>query len=93
MEQKIVAIAVAASALIAVGAQAHAAPLAEPAGLYHQAAAVIAPLGTEPGDQREVIAPPSDVDPQMTIRPPSSSARMPVIAPPELPGGRFGIER
>jgi len=25
--------------------------------------------------------------------PPTTGARMPVVAPPELPGGRFGIQR
>jgi hypothetical protein len=42
--------------------------------------------------QREVIAPPWDVDRGMTIKPPQSGARMPVIQP-DMPGDRYGIER
>jgi hypothetical protein len=90
MDQKIVTTTVAALALVATYGPATAAS----AGLFHTAAAVIAPAtGFAIADQREVIAPPSDIDPGMARTPPTTGARMPVVAPPELPGGRFGIQR
>jgi hypothetical protein len=90
MEQKIVTTAVAALALVVAYGNAG----AQPSGLFRTAAAVIAPAaGAEIADQREVISPPSDIDPHMAIKPPATGARMPVVAPPELPGSRFGIER
>jgi hypothetical protein len=62
--------------------------------LFHTAAAVVAPVtGFDIADQREIIAPRSDIDPDMARMPPTTGARMPVVAPPELPGGRFGIQR
>jgi hypothetical protein len=90
MDQRIVTTAIAALALAAACGTAH----AQPSAMYRSAAAVIAPAaGAGISDQREVIAPPSDVDPDMAIKPPATGARMPIIAPPELPGSRFGIER
>jgi hypothetical protein len=91
MDQKIAAIAVAISALAAAGAHANPARLADPAGLYHQVAAV--PLRPQNEDRREVIAPPSDVDRGMAIKPPLTGARMPIVASPEASNGRFGIQR
>jgi len=82
--------AVAALALVA----AYGTASATSPGLLHSAAAVIAPpTGMDIADQREIIAPPSDIDPGMARMPPATGARMPVIAPPEVPGNRFGIQR
>jgi hypothetical protein len=90
MEQRIVATAVAALALAAACGTTQ----AQSSGPVHRVAAVIASASTaDLADQREVIAPPSDVDPDMAIVPPATGARMPIIPPPEAPGGRFGIER
>jgi hypothetical protein len=90
MDQKIVATAVAALTFVAVYGIASAASTS----LLHAAAADIAPAtAIEVADQREIIAPPPDIDPGMTKMPPATGARMPVIAPPEVPGGRFGIQR
>jgi hypothetical protein len=90
MDQKIVATAAAALALVAVYGIANAAS----PSLLHAAAADIAPAtAIEVADQREIIAPPSDIDPGMAKMPPAAGVRMPVITPPEVPGGRFGIQR
>jgi ABC-type amino acid transport substrate-binding protein len=90
MEKRIVVTAAAALALAAGCGTA----LAQPSALYRTAAAVIAPAPTaDVGGRGEVIPPPANVDPDMAITPPQSGARMPIIAPPEVPGGRFGIER
>jgi len=87
MDQKIATTIVAALAFVAV----HGAAQATSPGLLHTAAAVVAPsLGMDFADQREIITPPSDIDPGMARTPPTMGARMPIIAPP---GGRFGIER
>ena len=87
MDQKIMTTTVAALALVAAYGPATTAS----AGLFHTAAAVVAPsLGMDFADQREIITPPSDIDPGMARTPPTMGARMPIIAPP---GGRFGIER
>jgi hypothetical protein len=90
MDQKIMTTTVAALALVAAYGPATTAS----AGLFHTAAAVVAPVtGFDIADQREIIAPRSDIDPDMARMPPTTGARMPVVAPPELPGGRFGIQR
>lgn len=54
-----------------------------------QEAALIGPapnLGAANGP-RDVIEPPSSVDPGMAIDPPQTGAKMPVIHPQPLPGG------
>jgi hypothetical protein len=90
MDRTIATTAVAALALVA----AYGTASAQPSALYRTAAAVIAPqVATEAADQREVILPPSDIDPGMAKQPPTTGARMPIITPPALPGSRFGIER
>jgi hypothetical protein len=90
MDRKLLTPTVAALALVAVYGTANAAS----PGLVHTAAAVIAPAaGLDVADQHEVIAPPSDIDPGMTKRPPMTGARMPILTPPDEPGTRFGIQR
>lgn len=81
------------SAAVAIVAVYGIADAASP-GLLHTAATVIAPAGAlDIVDQREVITPPSDIDPEMAITPPMSGARMPIVMPPDAPSGRFGIQR
>jgi hypothetical protein len=47
-----------------------------------------------PGDQRDVIDPPSSIDPGMTLDPPQTDARMPIIRPPGMgPGSRLILPR
>jgi hypothetical protein len=54
------------------------------------AASVISPaLALGMADQREIIAPPFDIDPDMVKIPPATGARMPIVAPPGELGGRF----
>jgi len=60
-----------------------------------QQAALIGPalnLGA-PGAQRDVIAPPSSVDPGMAIDPPETGAKMPVFHPQPAPGGGAAVPR
>lgn len=90
MDRKFVTTTAAALALVA----AYGTASATSPGLLHTAAALIAPAsGMDIADQREIIAPPSDIDPGMERMPPATGGRMPIIAPPEVPGGRFGIQR
>ena len=62
---------------------------------FIHASAVMGPsLSLSPTDDpREVIPPPSSVDPDMALDPPQSGARMPVIHPPGTPGGRLVLPR
>jgi len=90
MTWKTLTLTFAAVAIVAVYGIANAAS----PGLLHNAATVIAPTAAlDIVDQREVIAPPSDVDPEMAITPPMTGARMPIVIPPDAPSGRFGIQR
>jgi hypothetical protein len=90
MNEKIATAIVAALALITAYGPANAAA----PGLLHTTAAVIAPAaGLDIADQRDIIAPPSDIDPGMAKSPPAIGMPMPIIVPPEALGGRFGIER
>jgi hypothetical protein len=66
-----------------------------PEAYTHAAAAVIGPsiaLGTA-DEQREVIQPPSSIDPGMALDPPQTGAKMPIIHPPGTPGGRLVLPR
>lgn len=85
MDEKLVTTAIATLALVVAYGPAHAAS----PGLLHTAAAIAPVPGMDIADQREIIAPPSDIDRDMAITPPHTGARMPVIAPPEA-GWRFG---
>jgi hypothetical protein len=91
MERKMLKITFVASAiLIAAGASGFAANLENP--LYRQAN-VAAPWGSlMTADQREVIAPPGGVDPDMAIPPPETGARMPILRP-GMPDGKSGFGR
>lgn len=60
-----------------------------------QETALIGPapnLGAANGP-RDVIEPPSSVDPGMAIDPPQTGAKMPVIHPQPLPGGGVIVPR
>ena len=60
---------------------------------FIQTAAVVAPslaLGT-PDDPKEIIQPPSSIDPGMALDPPHMGAKMPVIHPPGTVGGRLSL--
>jgi hypothetical protein len=43
--------------------------------------------------QRDVIAPPSSVDPGMAIDPPETGAKMPILHPRPAPGGGVIVPR
>jgi hypothetical protein len=83
-------IALAASGAFVASANASAAQVDTPSS-YVEAALV----GPAPGigsldSQRDVIQPPSSIDPGMTIDPPQTGAKMPVIHPPgAAPGSRL----
>jgi hypothetical protein len=87
MDRKI-AITAAAVSLAAVYGTADA---ASPGPRNTGAAATTAAFALGVADQREIIAPPFNIDPDMVRTPPETGARMPVITPPGLSGGgRFG---
>jgi hypothetical protein len=63
---------------------------------WQTAAAIMGPSValSGPGDQRDIIDPPSSIDPGMALDPPQTGARMPIIHPPEMtPGGRLILPR
>lgn len=81
-------LALALSGAVAVSAGAYAAQIGHPLGDFREAALVgPAPdLGSANGP-RDVISPPSSVDPGMAIDPPQTGAKMPVIHPQQTPNG------
>jgi hypothetical protein len=90
MKQRIGTPTIAALALVATCGLAS----AQPSTLFRNAAAIVAPVaGADIADQREIIAPPSDIDPGIAMQPPVTGARMPIIAPPAIPSEQFGIGR
>jgi hypothetical protein len=62
---------------------------------FQQTAAVMSPMGlAASGGPRDVIDPPSSVDPGMALDPPQTGARMPVFHPPGIdPEGRLILPR
>lgn len=83
-------VALAASGAIVVSASASAAQVDTHPGFLEAALVGPAPgLGSLDG-QRDVIQPPSSIDPGMTIDPPQTGAKMPVVHPPgTAPGNRL----
>jgi hypothetical protein len=83
-------IALAAAGVIVASAGASAAQVDKPPS-YVEAALV----GPAPGlgsldSQRDVIEPPSSIDPGMSIDPPQTGAKMPVVHPPgAMPNNRL----
>lgn len=78
------------SGAVVVSAGAYAAQADTPSA-YEQIAAVMGPMGiAAPDGQRDVIEPPSSVDPGMALDPPQTGAKMPVIHPPgTVPNGKL----
>jgi hypothetical protein len=82
MEQKLLTTTVAALALVAIYGTANAAS----PGVIRTTMAVSPPeTGMDVADSREIIAPPSDIDPGMARMPPATGARMPIVTPPATP--------
>ncbi len=88
-------LALAAAGAIFAPAGALAAPAHTPPGAFVEAAVVSPALGIgSPDTQRDVIEPPSSIDPGMALDPPQTGAKMPIIHPPgALPGGRLVLPR
>ena len=83
--------ALALSGAIVASAGAYAAETDESPGALMRAAVDMGPsiaVGTA-DIEREVIQPPSSIDPGMTLDPPQTGAKMPIIRPPDTPGGRL----
>jgi hypothetical protein len=95
MKQIISIFALALSGAFAVSAGADAAEVGNPPAFFQQAAAVAGPLVAfvPIDDQREVIQPPSSIDPGMTLDPPQTGAKMPIFHPPDMPVSRFILPR
>jgi hypothetical protein len=84
-------IALAVSGVFVASAGASAAEIDVAANAFMHTAAMVAPslsLGT-PDDPKEIIQPPSSIDPGMALDPPHMGAKMPVIHPPGTAGGRL----
>ena len=84
-------LALALSGALVASAGAYAAEVDESPAAVMQTAAIIGPslaLGTGE-EQREIITPPSSIDPGMALDPPQTGAKMPIIHPPGTPGGRL----
>jgi hypothetical protein len=92
MERKILTITIGALALACSCGAASAAERSGPIQLYQRASLAAPGLTSMTAEQPDVIAPPSDIDPGMAIKPPAIGAPMPIVRPPGLPGGRLGIE-
>ena len=76
----------------AFAAEVDAPPAAAPSFLE---AALVGPapgIGS-PDNQRDVLQPPSSIDPGMTIDPPQTGAKMPVIHPPGVPARGLVLPR
>jgi hypothetical protein len=87
-------LALAVSVAVAASVAASAAQIGPLPPAFREAA-LISPapdLGTTNGP-RDVIAPPSSVDPGMAIDPPEVGAKMPVIHPQPTPGGGMMMPR
>jgi len=64
-----------------------------PSGFQQAALVGPAPNLGAPDARRDVIAPPSSVDPGMAIDPPETGAKMPVLHPQPAPGGGVIVPR
>jgi len=95
MERMISVFAVALSGAIVVSAGAYAAGEGSLASGFREAAFVSPSLGPGTVDtQRDVIEPPSSIDPGMALDPPQTGAKMPIIRPQgTIPGGRLILPR
>jgi hypothetical protein len=89
-------LALAASGVLVASAGAYAAQADTPRNGFLRAAIVGPSIGLGSVDaQRDVIEPPSSVDPGMAFDPPSVGAKTPIIRPPaeQTPGGRMILPR
>jgi len=78
--------ALALSGAVVASAGAYAAQADNSPSAVNQIAAVVSPLGIgAPDTQRDVIEPPSSIDPGMALDPPQTGAKMPIIHPPGTP--------
>jgi hypothetical protein len=95
MKQTIPIFALALSGALTVSAGADAAQIGNPPAFFQQAAAAAGPLiaFVPIDDQREVIQPPSSIDPGMALDPPQTGTKMPVFRPPGMPASRFILPR
>jgi len=84
-----------ASAPIAEGILSRCLVEAETPRDFREIAAVMSPMGIATLDgQRDVIEPPSSIDPGMTLDPPQTGAKMPIVHPPgTTPGSRLILPR
>ena len=82
---------IASLALFVASGGSFAAGLGNP--LYRQANVAAPWGGLMAADQQEVITPPGGIDPDITIAPPATGARMPILRPPAIPGGKSGLGR
>jgi hypothetical protein len=95
MKHIIATLALALSGAVVVSAGAYAAQTGQLRSPYEQIAATMGPMGiAAPDGQRDVIEPPSSVDPGMALDPPQTGAKMPVIHPPgTAPSNRLILPR
>lgn len=95
MKHKLSALVLAAAGAIAAAGGAHAAQVGTMQRDYLDTA-VAGPgfgVGTA-GAPRDVIEPPSSIDPGMALDPPQTGAKMPVVRPPNAPpAGRLVLPR
>jgi hypothetical protein len=94
MKHIIAAFALATSGAFVASAGAYAAQADEPSGLYREAAIAGPAIGALTwDDQREVIDPPSSIDPGMAVDPPQTGAKTPIFRPPTGPSNRLVLPR
>ena len=87
MKYTTILLALALSGAVAVSVSAQAAQTQRPPSAIREAALVgPAPNIAALDNQRDVIEPPSSIDPGMAIDPPQTGAKMPVFRPPATPG-------
>jgi hypothetical protein len=88
MKHTTILLALALSGAGTVSVSVQAAQAHRPPGAIREAALVgPAPNIAAMDNQRDVIEPPSRIDPGMSIDPPQTGAKMPILRPPAVPGG------
>jgi hypothetical protein len=93
MKHQLSALALAAAGAVVASVSAHAAQVGTMQRGYLDAAVAGPGFGTV-GAPRDVIEPPSSIDPGMALDPPRTGAKMPVVRPPDAPpGGRLVLPR
>jgi hypothetical protein len=94
MERMLPILTLAVSGALVVSTAVYAAQTGHPPTAFREVALVGPSLGFGTADsQRDVIQPPSSVDPGMAIDPPETGAKMPVIRPQPAPGGKLILPR